>query len=86
MIVIDTIFKTPWGISRWLRLAIGLAFLFDAYSKNSGMVAFMGAFLAYQAVFNIGCGLGNSTCGAEVSLKKDIPNISHNFIQLKDKK
>jgi len=85
MNVIDTVIKTPWGIGRWIRLAIGIAFIFDAYHKNSNMVAFMGAFLIYQAVFNTGCGLGNSSCGTNIPTKKSVPDISHNFIQLNQK-
>jgi hypothetical protein len=46
----------------------------------------MGAFLVYQAAFNTGCGLGNSTCGTDIPTHKSTPDISHNFIQLKDKK
>jgi len=86
MNVINTIIKTPWGLGRWIRLAIGVAFIFDAYYKDSGMVAAMGAFLVYQAAFNTGCGLGNSTCGTDIPTHKSTPDISHNFIQLKDKK
>ena len=86
MNVINTIIKTPWGLGRWIRLAIGVAFIFDAYYKDSGMVAAMGAFLVYQAAFNTGCGLGNSTCGTDIPTNKSTPDISHNFIQLKDKK
>jgi len=84
--VINTIMRTPWGLGRWIRLAIGVAFLFDAYYKNSGMVALMGAFLVYQAAFNTGCGLGNSSCGTDAPVKKSEHDISHNFIQLNHKK
>ena len=84
MNVINTVFKTQWGLGRWIRLAIGVFFLFDAFYKESGMVAFMGMFLVYQAAFNTGCGLGNSSCGTRVD--ETNPNdISHNFIDLKKK-
>jgi len=85
MNVINTVIKTPWGLGRWIRLAIGIAFVFDAYYKGSNMVAFMGAFLIYQAAFNTGCGLGNSSCGTTIPIKKSVPDISHNFIQLNQK-
>ena len=83
--VINTIFYTPWGISRWLRLAIGVAFLVDSYYKDSGMIGFMGAFLVYQASFNTGCGLGNSSC-SPMQTKSNKPDITHNFIYLNKKK
>lgn len=82
MNVINTIFKTQWSIGRWIRLGIGVAFLFDAYYKQSEMVAFFGAFLLYQALWNTGCGLGNNTCAPSNSVKNKYPDISHNFIQL----
>lgn len=85
MSVINTIIKTPWGIGRWIRLAIGIAFLFDAYYKQSGMVALMGAFLVYQAAFNTGCGLGNSSC-SPTQIKKNENDISHNIIELPKRK
>ena len=85
MSVINTIIKTPWGIGRWIRLAIGTAFLVDAYYKQSGMVAMMGAFLVYQAAFNTGCGLGNSSCGTQ-EVKKNEHDISHNFIDVPKRK
>ena len=81
---ISRILSTPWNIGRWIRLAIGVAFLFDAYYKNSEIVAFMGAFLVYQAVFNTGCGLGASNCAVQENAKF-LPDISHNFIQLNKK-
>jgi len=85
MNVINTIFKTPWGVGRWLRLAIGVFFLFDAFYKESGMVALMGMFLVYQASFNTGCGLGSSSCGPTIT-KKDVPDLSHTYINLNEKK
>jgi len=83
MSVIKTIYKTPWGLGRWLRLGIGLAFMVDAYLKGSNLVAFMGLFLAYQALFNTGCGLGigQNECGTS-AVKKNPHDISHNFKQL----
>lgn len=76
MNVINRIIKTPWGWSRWIRLGVGLAFLMDAYYKSSGMVAIMGAFLAFQALFNLGC--SNASCGSENS-KKHPFDLTHNF-------
>lgn len=83
--VVNTIFKTSWGFSRWIRLAIGMAFLIDAYYKHSEIVAFFGAFLVYQAAFNTGCGLGNGTCSNVQGNPKTPHDISHNFIQLNKK-
>jgi hypothetical protein len=85
MNVINTIFKTQWGVGRWIRLAIGVFFLFDAYYKESGFVAFMGMFLVYQAAFNTGCGLGNNSC-SPTTTKTNANDISHNFIDLNKKK
>ena len=85
MNVIKTLVKSSWGWSRWIRLAIGIAFLFDAYYKSAEMVAFMGAFLVYQSVFNVGCGFGNSCSPKDVSSSKTF-DISHNFVPLNNKK
>ena len=82
MNVINKVFKTHWGIGRWLRLGIGIAFLFDAYYKQSEMVAFFGLFLVYQGLWDTGCGLGNDSCAPTKRTTKDLPDISHNFIQL----
>ena len=83
--VINTVFHTPWGIGRYLRLGIGIAFLVDAFYKESGMVAIMGSFLIYQASFNTGCGLGNSSCSS-TQPKSNTPDITHNFIYLNKEK
>ena len=83
--VISNLFKTSWGWSRWVRLVIGVAFLFDSFNKGSEMVAFMGAFLVYQAVFNTGCGFGNS-CSPSTDSNSKAPDISHNFISYNYKK
>tara|TARA_R110002050_G_scaffold195593_1_gene330446 strand:- start:42959 stop:43216 length:258 start_codon:yes stop_codon:yes gene_type:complete len=85
MNVINTIIKTPWGKGRWIRLGLGIAFLMDAYAKQSGLVALMGTFLIYQAAFNTGCGFGNTDC-APTQMKKNENDISHNFIELPKRK
>jgi len=82
---VNTIFKTSWGWSRWIRLGIGTAFLFDAYAKQSEMVAFFGVFLVFQAAFNTGCGLGSASCSSQSNETKTSFDISHNFIQLNKK-
>jgi hypothetical protein len=74
--------KTPWGWSRWLRLIVGVAFIIDAFFKSSGLVGFMGAFLVYQALFNVGCGLSQCSPSPKSAHKYD---ISHNFIDLNKK-
>ena len=86
MTVISTIFKTPWGLGRWIRLGIGVAFLFEAYSGSSAIIAFVGALLVYQALFNFGCGFGNNTCNTSIEPKKYVSDISKNFIYLNKKK
>lgn len=76
MNVINTIFKSKWGISKWLRLLIGSAFLMDAFYKSSGLVGVLGGFIVYQALFNMGCSSGN--CNTETSSKHP-HDLSHNF-------
>ncbi|MGB0806488.1 MAG: hypothetical protein ACPGRC_07340 [Salibacteraceae bacterium] len=77
--MIKTIFKTQWGWSRFIRLTIGLAFLVDAFYKQSGIVATMGLLLIYQALFNMGCALN---CVSKEP-KKDHPfDLSKNFKKL----
>ena len=83
MNVINSIIKTPWGLSRWLRLLVGGAFIVDAVFKSSGFVGFMGVFLVYQALFNVGCGLSQCSSVQDKSTHKH--DISHNFIDLNKK-
>lgn len=48
---------------RWLRLAIGAAFLMEGWRSGSGFAFAAGALFTMQAVLNIGCPLMGS-CAA----------------------
>ena len=86
MRVINIVFKTRWSIGRAIRLLLGLAFVIDAYYKSSEVVGFMGAFLIYQSLLNVGCGLGSNTCVPTKEKDAHQYDISHNFIDITQKK
>lgn len=53
--ILTTVFRSPWGFSRWLRLGIGLAIAYSAYRDENGLVAGFAFFLILQALSNTGC-------------------------------
>jgi len=56
--IVNTIFRSPWNFSRWLRLGIGLAIAYSAYRDENGLVAGFAFFLILQALSNTGCASG----------------------------
>jgi hypothetical protein len=59
------------SLTRVLRLAIGLFFLFAAYDEKSWAMAFIGSMLFIQGLFNVGCGMANGSCAAPDKSKTD---------------
>lgn len=53
--MIDTIFKTHWGVMRWIRLGLGLVLLVQVILKFDVILALFSGILLYQAIFNAGC-------------------------------
>lgn len=45
-----------WHFVRWVRLVLGLFFVYQAISEKDNISAFFGAFLLFQAATNTGCG------------------------------
>ncbi len=56
--LINTVIRSPWSFSRWLRLGIGLAVAYSAYRDENGLVAGFAFFLIFQALSNTGCAGG----------------------------
>lgn len=48
---------TNWHAMRWIRLAIGLFLIQQAFQYRQPLFGFMAAFFLFQAAFNSGCGL-----------------------------
>ncbi|HPF91542.1 MAG TPA: hypothetical protein PLL57_12850 [Flavobacteriales bacterium] len=46
-----------WNWLRWLRLALGVAFLIEGWHSGSGFAYAIGALFAMQGVLNMGCPL-----------------------------
>lgn len=60
----DVILK-DWGWIRFARLFFALYLIFKAYAVGENIYYFFGAFLLYQAIFNIKCITGacnNDSC------------------------
>ena len=53
--MIETLFKN-WHFVRWLRLALGIFFVYQAITNRDNISGFFGAFLLFQAATNTGCG------------------------------
>lgn len=58
--MIDTLFKN-WHLVRWLRLVIGIFFVYQAVADRDNISGFFGAFLLFQAATNTGCGPAGCT-------------------------
>ena len=59
--IVNTVFRSTWTFSRWLRLGIGLAIAYSAYRDENGLVAGFAFFLILQALSNTGCAGGQCT-------------------------
>jgi len=46
---------------RWLRLGLGLFFVYQAITGSDNISGFFGAFLLFQAATNTGCGPAGCT-------------------------
>lgn len=80
MNVISRIFNTPWNLVRMIRLALGIAFMGDAWYMASELVGLMGVFLVYQALFNLGC--SSSFCSTSNTEEAHPNDWSNNFIKI----
>ncbi len=49
---------TGWHFMRWLRLAFGILFIFQAIDIHDSLMGILGGFFLFTAVTNTGC------CGA----------------------
>lgn len=50
-----------WHFMRWLRLGLGLFFVYRAITESDNISGFFGAFLLFQAATNTGCGPAGCT-------------------------
>jgi hypothetical protein len=55
---------------RWLRIIIGLFFLFAAFGEKRWSMGILGGVLVMQGILNKGCGLGASSCGPSKGIQK----------------
>ena len=46
-----------WDFMRWLRLSIGVYFMYVAIMGREGVLGFLAAFFIIQALTNTGCGV-----------------------------
>lgn len=48
-----------WNLSRFLRLGLGVAFIFQYFYQKDTIVLFLAITMLLQALFNVGCASGN---------------------------
>lgn len=48
-----------WNLSRFLRLGLGVTFVFQYFYQKDFIVLFLAITLILQALFNVGCASGN---------------------------
>lgn len=54
--------KMNLPITRILRIALGIFFLFSAYGEKSWGIGILGSVLLIQGILNVGCGFGSKAC------------------------
>lgn len=52
---------TGWNIMRWLRLALGVALAYQAFTTQNGLIGLLAGIVIFQALANTGC-CGTSAC------------------------
>lgn len=81
--MIHTILHTPWGLMRWLRLAIGFVFIYFGITNHDTFAGLAGGFFVIQSVFNLGCCGVNTSCATKKidSKNKDIDDVSYEEVK-----
>lgn len=80
--MIDTIFKTHWGVMRWIRLVLGVVLLVQVIIKFDVILALFSGILLYQAIFNTGCLSG--ACAAPQKMNTKKPLEESEYIEYED--
>ena len=58
------------SFARWLRMIIGVFFIFSAFGEKRWGIGVLGFVLLLQGVLNKGCGLSQGSCGQTTSSTK----------------
>lgn len=63
-----------WTIHQWVRLIIGGSIIAAAFIDHQPLIALMGLWFVYQAIFNVSCAGGNCAVNyqEEKTRKKEI--------------
>lgn len=80
--MIDTIFKTHWGIMRWVRLVLGLVLLVQVVIKFDTILALFSGILLFQAIFNAGCASG--ACASPQKMNTKTTSEDDEYIEFED--
>jgi hypothetical protein len=73
----------PWDFMRWLRLALGLFFVYQASIQHDMLAGFMGSFFLFQAITNTGfCG---TACSIPTSSREENTSNEVTFEEIKKK-
>ncbi len=59
-----------WGISRVIRLGLGLFFVIPGIQEMDYFAMMLGSVLLYQAIANTGCGFTKNSSSCNVDLPK----------------
>ncbi len=63
-----------WNFMRWLRLGIGIYFMYEAISSGEIVLGFLAAFFIIQALTNTGCGVNGCAPYANIQKKSACEN------------
>jgi hypothetical protein len=63
--MIHTILHTPWGFMRWLRLAIGIIFIYFGITYHDIFSELAGGFFVIQSVYHLGCCNTGGSCSTK---------------------
>lgn len=80
--MIETIFKTHWGVMRWIRLILGIVLLIQIFIKFDTILALFSGILLFQAIFNAGCLSGS--CAAPQKTKFNSNQKEDEYIEYED--
>jgi uncharacterized membrane protein HdeD (DUF308 family) len=79
---IKVILFNNWNLSRFLRLGLGVTFIFQYFYQKDFIVLFLAITLILQALFNVGCASGNCQIDSK-PLNKTQPESDIQFEEIK---
>lgn len=72
---------TNWSLVRWVRLAIGLALLYQAIAVTDSLLAVFSVFFLVQALANTGCCFASSCSAPARETRKANEDVQYEEIK-----